>query len=348
MKHRLPICGDPVLAIKIYSWFGFAIPKEVVIVEKTDKRKRSREILTDIGFLFVSGVLFGMAYNMFLVPGGIFIGGAGGLATVLNILYGLPTGTMILVINVPLVLLFMHFYGFRASVKGIIGIVVSSVFVDLTAWLGIFKPAFPNPEENSLLYAIFGGIVVGAAVGLMFSRGYTTGGSDLAALLIKLKFGRLPTSKLILVIDAAVVIVSAVATRSYVAIFFSFIAIFMSSNALEIVTGGFEKTRLAYIFSAQYEKVADALTKDLERGVTVLDGMGWYTKESKKVILCVAKKNETDTQKTLVRTIDPAAFMILGEATETIGEGFKEGLGDVAIEPRTRGKKTGGAEHRQV
>ena len=217
----------------------------------------------------------------------------------------------------------------------------------MTAWLGIFKPAFPNPEENSLLYAIFGGIVVGAAVGLMFARGYTTGGSDLAALLIKLKFGRLPTSKLILVIDAAVVIVSAVATRSYVAIFFSFIAIFMSSNALEIVTGGFEKTRLAYIFSAQYEKVADALTKDLERGVTVLDGMGWYTKESKKVILCVVKKNEIYSLKTLVRTIDPAAFMIFGEATETIGEGFKEGLGDVAIEPRTRGKKSGGKEKRQ-
>lgn len=315
-------------------------------MEKTDKARKRKELLTDVGFLFASGVLFGMAYNMFLVPGGIFIGGAGGLATVLNILYGLPTGTMILVINVPLVLLFLHFYGFRASIKGIVGIVVSSVFVDVTAWLGIFKPAFPNPEENSLLYAIFGGIAVGAAVGLMFARGYTTGGSDLAALLIKLKFGRLPTSKLILVIDAAVVVISAVATRSYVAIFYSFIAIFMSSNALEIVTGGFEKTRLAYIFSGRYEEVADALTRDLERGVTVLDGMGWYTKESKKVILCVVKKNEIYSLKTLVRAIDPAAFMILGEATETIGEGFKEGVGDVAIVPRSRGKKDGDGEQR--
>ena len=85
----------------------------------------------------------------------------------------------------------------------------------------------------------------------------------------------------------------------------------------------------------------------MERGVTVLDGMGWYTKESKKVILCVVKKNEIYSLKTLVRTIDPAAFMILGEATETNGEAYKEGLGDVAIEPRTRGKKTGGEENRQ-
>ena len=100
---------------------------------KAGRDKKWKPALTDAGFLLVSGLLFGMAYNMFLIPGGIFIGGAGGLATVLNLLYGLPTGTMMLVINVPLVLLFMHFYGLRASVKGIVGIVVSSVFVVLTS-----------------------------------------------------------------------------------------------------------------------------------------------------------------------------------------------------------------------
>ena len=89
-----------------------------------------REILTDIGFLFVSGILFGVAYNMFLVPGEIFIGGAGGIATALNILFGLPTGAMIFLINVPLVLLFWFFYGFRSCIKAVIGIIVSSVFVD--------------------------------------------------------------------------------------------------------------------------------------------------------------------------------------------------------------------------
>ena len=159
----------------------------------------------------------------------------------------------------------------------------------------------------------------------MFARGYTTGGSDLAALLIKLKFAGLPTAKLILALDAAVVIFSAVASGSYVSIFFSFIAIFMSSAALEFVSGGFERTRLAYIFSDHYAAVADALTEKLERGVTVLDGMGWYTKEKKKVVLCVVKKNEIYALKALVKSIDPDAFMILSESTETIGEGFKAG-----------------------
>lgn len=342
MEGKAAAAKKYTFSIKIYSISGYTITKkEGMGMIKAGRDKKWKPALTDAGFLLVSGLLFGMAYNMFLIPGGIFIGGAGGLATVLNLLYGLPTGTMMLVINIPLVLLFMHFYGLRASVKGIVGIVVSSVFVDLTSLIGLFPPAFPDPEENSLLYATFGGITIGAAVGLMFARGYTTGGSDLAALLIKLKFAGLPTAKLILAIDAAVVIFSAVASGSYVSIFFSFIAIFMSSAALEFVSGGFERTRLAYIFSDHYAAVADALTEKLERGVTVLDGMGWYTKEKKKVVLCVVKKNEIYALKALVKSIDPDAFMILSESTETIGEGFKQGVGDVSIEPRRQQRRKG-------
>ncbi len=300
---------------------------------------KSKEIFSDILNLFISGCFFALAYNMFLVPGGIFIGGAGGIATVLRILYGLPTGLMIFCINVPLLLLFMYFYGFRSSVKALIGIAVSSTFVDVTAMLNFIPQAFPNPEENSILYAIFGGGVLGIAVAFMFKRGYTTGGSDLAALLLKLKFKGLPTPKVILAVDACVVLFAAIATQDARSILYSFLAIFMCSSALEFVNGGFEKTRLAYIFSEKYQDVADSLMKNLNRGVTLLDGMGWYTKEDKKIILCVVKKNELFELKTAVRNIDASAFMILGEATETIGEGFKEVLGDIAIEPKKRGKK---------
>ena len=304
-----------------------------------------RDILTDIGFLFVSGILFGVAYNMFLVPGEIFIGGAGGVATALNILFGLPTGTMILLINVPLVLLFWYFYGFQSCVKAIVGIIVSSVFVDVTDILGIFQCPFANPEENTLLCALFGGIMIGIAVSFMFVRGYTTGGSDLAAFLVKITFPKVSTPRLILIIDILVVILSSVATHMndayacYLSILFSFFATFMFSGMLEFMNSGFDKTRVAYIFSDQYEQVADELMTKLQRGVTILDGTGWYTKENKKVIFCVVKKNEIYSLKMLVRSIDENAFMILSEATETIGLGFKEGIGDVSIEPKKTKKK---------
>ena len=316
-----------------------------------------REILTDIGYLVISGLLFGVAYNMFLVPGGIFIGGAGGIATALNILFGLPTGTMIFLINVPLVLMFWYFYGFRSCVKAIVGIAVSSVFVDMTgpAFFDIFRCPFAVPEENTILCALFGGIVIGIAVSFMFVRGYTTGGSDLAAFLIKVPFPKISTPRLLLVIDVVVVVAASFATcffvdgnflvnetslyACYLSILFSFLATFMFSSMLEFMNSGFDKTRVAYIFSDKYEVIANEMMTKLERGVTILDGTGWYTKDSKKVIFCVVKKNEIYSLKMLVRSIDENAFMILSEATETIGQGFKAGIADVAIEPKKRGKK---------
>lgn len=323
--------------------------------EKKGTPSKFREILLDIGYLFISGILFGVAYNMFLVPGGIFIGGAGGIATALHILWEqLPTGLMIFLINVPLVLLFWFFYGFRSCIKAIVGIIVSSVFVDTTEALGIFQCPFANPEENTLLCALFGGIVIGIAVSFMFVRGYTTGGSDLAAFLVKIPFPNVSTPKLLLIIDVLVVIIASFATcffaegsflmnketiyACYLSILFSFLATFMFSSMLEFMNSGFDKTRVAYIFSDKYETVADELMAKLKRGVTVLDGTGWYTKGSKKVIFCVVKKNEIYELKNLVRSIDENAFMILSEATETIGQGFKAGIADVSIEPKKRGK----------
>ncbi len=309
---------------------------------KTNKlNPRVRDILTDIIYLFISGVLFAIAYNMFLVPGSIFIGGAGGIATALNILFNLPTGLMIMLINVPLVIFFMIFYGMQSTIKGIIGILVSSTFVDVTAALHLFDGIFPNPQENKLMCALFGGIVLGAAVAFMFARGYSTGGSDLAAFIVKVFIPNVPMPKLIFAIDGCVVVFASLITSedisaTLMSIFFSIITTFLQTNSLSIINSGFDKTRIAYIFSDKYEEIADAMLKNLNRGVTLLDGQGWYTKEDKRIIFCVVKKNELFALKTLVRAMDENAFMILSEATETIGRGFKAGVGEVSIEPKKK------------
>ena len=310
-----------------------------------------REILTDAIYLIASGLLFAIAYNMFFVPGQIFIGGAGGIATALNILFGLPTGTMITVINIPLVILFAIFYGARSCVKAVVGILVSSVFVDGTAALGIFDGLFPNAADNRLLCALFGGIVLGAAVAFMFTRGYSTGGSDLIALIVKVFMPKISTHNLLFAIETAVVIGASVMTKNangsdgtfaavLMSIFFSVITTFMQTNAFNIINSGFDKTRVAHIFTDRYEEIADVLMKEINRGVTLIDGQGWYTKESKKIIFCVVKKNEIFNLKTLVRKMDENAFMILSEATETIGKGFKAGVADISIEPKKKKKKT--------
>ena len=182
----------------------------------------------------------------------------------------------------------------------------------------------------------------------MFVRGYTTGGSDLAAFLVKVPFPKISTPRLLLAIDIIVIVGSSVCTtlyegRSiydcYLSILFSFLATFMFSSMLEFMNSGFDKTKMAYIFSDRYEEIADAVMQKIRRGVTVLDGTGWYTKGDKKIILCVVKKNEIFSLKTLVHSIDENAFMILSEAEETIGQGFKAGIADVSIEPKKRRKE---------
>lgn len=296
-------------------------------------KQHLKNIIIDIGTLVASGFLFSVAYNMFFLPGKVFVGGAGGVAEVLNILYGLPTGLMIIAINVPLALCFCIFYGWRSGAKSLAGIVFTSLAIDITSALGFLPEAFPAPEENAFLCAIFGGLTLGSAIGLMFYRGFTTGGSDFVAFLLKLKIKKISTAKLIAMVDALVILFAAIATKNFLSVFYSLVSVLISSTAIEIVTGGFEKTKIAFIFSNKYEIIADAVSTKLQRGVTLIDGEGWYTKEKKHVVFCVVKKNERFILKTMVKEIDPSAFIVLGNATETIGEGFKTGVGDTSIEP---------------
>ena len=189
------------------------------------KSKKLQGVLLDVGILILGGFLFAVAYNMFLLPGEIFVGGAGGIAEVLNLLFGLPTGLMIIAINIPLALLFCIFYGYRSGIKSFIGITVTSLSIDFIKFL---PEAFPQPKENAFLCAIFGGISLGAAIGIMLYRGFTTGGSDFVALLIKLKAKKISTAKLIAIVDAIVIIGAAIVMKNFLSVFYSLVSVLVS------------------------------------------------------------------------------------------------------------------------
>lgn len=304
--------------------------------EKRMKSKNKvKNVALDIGALLLAGILFGIGYNMFLLPGKVFIGGAGGVAEVLNFSFGWPTGLVIFLINVPLAVLFGIFYGWKYSIKSIVGVIATSGSIDLVGLLDILPTAFPDPESNALFCAIFGGCSIGAAIGVLMFRGFTTGGSDFVAFLLRLKIKNLSTAKLIAAVDAVVIVSAAIITGKFVSVLYSLVLIFSSSTTLEIVTSGIEKNKMAFIFSNKYEKIADIVSTKMGRGVTLLNGEGWYTKDEKHVVFCVVKKNELFLLKSIARSVDPAAFIVLGDATETIGQGFKSGLNDVEIEPRS-------------
>ena len=290
--------------------------------------------MTDAVFVIISSVIYAISYNMFLVPGSIFVGGVGGIATVLNIKFGLPTGIIIIALNIPLIIGFMIVYGWRSSLKTIIGVVISSVFVDVSAALNIFPAAFDASDK--ILNALFGGITLGAALGILFWRGYTTGGTDIAALLLKTKIKRLSASNLILMCDGAVIIFAAAMMKDWLTVLYSFLSVFMLTSTLGLVTGGFDKGSLVYIFSEKTDDIATAISEGINRGVTLLQGTGWYTKREQKIIMCAVKKNELYKIKILAKTIDPRSFIIVSESDETIGEGFKTGLGEMGFEEKKR------------
>ncbi len=300
-----------------------------------DKKKFISK-LADVPYLIAAGIIYAVAYNMFLIPGNIFVGGVGGIATVWTILYNVNTGLVIFLLNLPLIIAFMIIYGWRASIKSIIGIGVASLFLSVSEALNILPPAFANPDENKLLYAIFGGIVLGIAIGFFFTRGYTTGGTDIVALLLKPKFKNISTSRLILITDVIVIVYAAISMKDWMTVLYSFVAVFMMTSTLGIVTGGFEKGCLAYIFSSDPEGIAQMISDTLGRGVTFIDGMGWYTKTPQKIIMCVVKKSEIYRIKLIAKTVDPKSFIIVSETIETIGLGFKESIDDDAFEQKKK------------
>ena len=282
----------------------------------TNKTKKFTAAISELFAFFGGAALFGVSMNMFLSPGGVVMGGATGIATVINFINDkAPIGVLIIAMNVPLLLMNIKISGFRSMIHTVLGIALSSVAIDLMTFL-------PHTMEDPLLCAILGGVTMGTGAGLMLTRGFTTGGSDLAAVLLKRKFRRLSTGRLILIIDVIVVVGAALVMHSFESVIYSSVSIFAYSVALDAVMGGAEKAKMAIIISEKHAELAALVSEKLERGVTLLHGGGWYTKQDKEVIMCVVKRNEEFNLKQIVESVDRDAFMIFCDASQVLGEGF--------------------------
>lgn len=286
-----------------------------IVTEPRTKQKISEKIYS-IGTFIIGSFVFGAALNMFLKPGQIILGGLTGISTTLNIMFGTPIGVVIIILNVPIILIGLKIFGIHAIIKTILGILGTSIALDTLTFL-------PVTIDDPLLCAIFGGLCLGAGSGILFTRGFTTGGSNLVSLILKRKFKKLSTGKLIMILDFVVITASSIITARYQGIFYSMIAIFAQMIMVDFMLEGADKAKLAYIISPKYQQIADDIFNQLGRGVTILYGRGWYTKDDKCILMCVVKRNELYKIKLLIHSIDPEAFIIFTEATEVMGYGFK-------------------------
>ncbi len=279
------------------------------------KKLPNRFILDGLCILF-GAVGYAAAVDLFLQPAKIAVGGVTGVATVVNMLTKLPIGVLIFIINVPLVIISWRILGFRFIIRALIGMTVMSVAIDVL-------PRIDLGAIDPLLYCFFGGALMGVSLGIMYSRGYSTGGSDYIIWLVRRKFPHISTGVIYLINDVIVVVAAAIVNKSAQGVLYSVLTIYISQKAIDLVMSRGESAEMVYIISEKYEEIAACIANSFERGVTILYGKGFYSGKEKNVIMCAMGITQFYPVLSKIKAIDKSAFVVNAKANRVIGEGFK-------------------------
>lgn len=267
------------------------------------------------GGVLVGVIIAAAGVSYFLIPAKIAAGGVSGLATVIYYLMRLPVGVTMLLLNIPLFLLSWKIIGPVFGAKTLFGTLAMSVFVDL------FNQIAVPMTEDLLLAAIYGGVLSGIGLGIAFRAGGSTGGTDMAAQLVARFF---PTSvgQALLIVDGMVIVLAGIAFGLELAMY-ALIAVFITTKTVDVVQEGANYAKACLIISDHPEPIGESIMQRLERGVTMLDGRGMYTKYDKEVLLVIVSRMEIAAVKSIVAEVDRKAFVIIYDVHEVLGEGFR-------------------------
>lgn len=273
---------------------------------------------TDWLCYLAGSLIYAVSVNVFSAPNAVVPGGATGIATVLHAVWGLPIGTGILLINLPLLLTAYFAIGRSFTVRTVLVTFLCSLTIDATA---PFLPPFVTDEK--LAVALFGGALSGFGLGLIYLRGATTGGSEVAARLLVARFPHVSIGRLILLVDALVVGVAGLVFASLGSLLYATVLIFVTTRVMDAVVYGVSTAQLIYIITERAEQVTQEIFETLHRGVTHIGATGGYSKKPRTVLLCAVRRTEAHTLRAAVRRVDPQGFMVITHAEEVWGGGFE-------------------------
>jgi len=268
--------------------------------------------------LIVGGILYSLSYAVFLIPHSIVPGGVSGLAMILHMLLKTPVGIMVIVLNLPLFILAIQVLGFSFGYKSVIVIIATNLFVDFL----LYYVKIPTPTHNLILAAIYGGVMLGAGLGLIFRGGANTGGTDIVGQVLN-RYTNMSVGMSILVVDFVVITIAGFTTYSVERALLGYLALFISTKVVDLILEGMDYARAVFVISEKTDPIVRAIYDKMGRGVTILNGFSPYTREDKPVIMCVITKRETGNFKSLVKGIDRDAFVILTDVFEVVGRGFR-------------------------
>ena len=264
----------------------------------------------------LGGAIFALGFDLFLVPHGLNCGGVSGLSMVLVEVLGFSSvGVLQILINIPLFLLGGLKIGKKFFVGSPIGMASSSLFIDLFSII-------PVPQTEILLAIVYGAALCGVGVGLVFSAGTSTGGSEIVVRLLKLKWRNVSVGAFCLAFDVAVAVLTGIIFKDVTKTLYTGFTVFVTSRVLDVVVYRFDYSKVALIITKEYQQVALQIGQKLQRGATLLYGEGAYSHQDTKVVLTAVKRQQLAELKELVTNIDPAAFIIVQEAHQVLGDGF--------------------------
>ena len=264
----------------------------------------------------VGSAIFAAGFAFFLQPNDMSPGGISGLALILVELLDVGSvGVLSILMNLPLFIIGGLKIGRRFFVGSLIGMTLSSVLIDIFA-------AMKLPASEPLIAIVYGGVLCGVGIGIVFVSGTSTGGSDILVRLLKLRYRNVPIGQISLTFDALVVILTGLVFRDMNKALYTGITVFLCGKMVDAVVYRFDYSKVALIISREYEAIAKEIGTKLDRGATFLHGEGSYTGDRTKVVLVAIRKQQLAELKELVMDLDPAAFVIVQEAHQVLGDGF--------------------------
>lgn len=266
----------------------------------------------------IGAVIYAFGFQYFTYQNAIVSGGVSGVAMIINYLTEFPVGILIIIINVPLFIIAWRRLGLGFMIASLAGMALSSAAIDIFA-------LFPlHITSELMLAAVYGGVVMGFGLGLVYSAGATTGGVDIIAKLMRMNRPYINMGTLILGLDIVVIVAFALIFRRYDSAMYAIISMYIHAKVIDLVLYGTSISKMCYIISEESERLKTAIVEQMERGVTLLKGSGAWSGREKQVILCVIKRQQIVELRRIVRSIDTKAFLIVTEARDVFGEGFED------------------------
>lgn len=282
--------------------------------------KKIRELIFDYIFIALGTGIYSVAVALLLEPAEITPGGLTGIAVIFHDLFSLPTGLSLIILNLPLIVAGLMVFGGDFIIKTAVSVMLTSFYIEIFESLSHFF------NFDIILASVFGGALLGLGLGIVMSRGATTGGVDIAVKLINKRFKSLAIGRLFLLFDSAVIILAAIVYANIETALYSIIAIFLSSQIIDMLLNERNFGRIFFIITEKGEAIKQTILTSVNRGVTVVKAYGGYTGKDKSVLICAAYLSEVKTIRRIILENDPKAFFFVANVNDINGEGFDRGV----------------------